>query len=245
MLVFLLAVIRPAWASSSMVFWYPGEAGSTQEAQPILDEFTNYIKTKIPKLNLQARYFNTNDGGLNFIKNAKPELGIISYAAWEKYRSQFPNAKVWLSTNPLPLGKKVESYILVGKKGASGQLTAYSSEPLTKDFIRNNLGFTQNITPTQTSQVLYVMKQISSDKKTGVAILTPMEAYVFRRMKAPWVKSLQIIATSRPVPAARVVLFSSPSSKMDGLKEILLGIKSDPSAQEMLKELRLVGFSIP
>lgn len=245
-LILLFVVSSPAWASSSIIFWYPGEAGSTMEAQPILDEFMDYLKSKNSSLNLKAKYFNTNNEGLNFINQAKPELGIVSYAAWERYKDKFPNAKVWLATNPLPSGKKTESYALVGKKSPyAGQLTAYSSEPMTKEFIRSNLGFTQNITPTQTSQILYVMKQIASGKKQGLAILTPMETNVFKRMKAPWVKSLKIIAISKAVPTARVILFSPPSSNTQELKKILLGIRNDPAAQEILKELRLVGFSAP
>ena len=48
--VFIVGIILVASslhaASAKMLFWYPGEAGSTAEAQPVLDEFFAYIKGK-------------------------------------------------------------------------------------------------------------------------------------------------------------------------------------------------------
>ena len=246
LLLIFLFIARPLVAAEYMVFWYPGEAGSTQEAQPILDTFMDYLKTKVPTLKLKARYFNTTNGGLAFINSKRPKLGIISYAAWVENKSKLPGAKVWLATNPLPSGQNKESYLLVGNQSSfNPSLPLYSSEPLTKNFIKNTLGFSQTdkMVPTPTSQILLKMKSIATGKAKGYVILTPTEGYTFKRMKSPWVKSLKVIATSRLIPSARVVLFTSPNANIEKLRKVLLNIKSDPKAQGILEELRLVGFS--
>jgi hypothetical protein len=234
-------------AAQPMLFWYPGEAGSTAEAQPILDEFTKYLESRIPNLKLSPKYFNTVDEGLAFINNSKPVLGIISYAAWEEYKSKFPEAKVWLATNPLPYGKKEESYLLVSGSAPGGAgMPIYSSEPMTKNFIVNSLGFSQaaSLTPAPTSQILMKLKAIGSGEVKAMAVLTPMEGATLKKMTAPWTKNIKTVAVSKPVPTARVVLFSS-MPKIDSLKSTLLEIKNDPNAKEILDELRLAGFSEP
>lgn len=245
-LLFFTSISRAA--AQPIIFWYPGEAGSTQEAQPILEEFTQYLGTKISKLKLSPKYFNTVDEGLAFINNSKPVLGIISYSAWEEYKAKFPEAKVWLATNPLPSGKKEESYLLVsGETSAGSGAPVFSSEPLTADFIVSRLGFAQaqNFTPTPTSQILMKLKAIGNGETKAMAILTPTEGSTLKMMTAPWTKKLKIVASSKPVPTARVVLFSSMPKDMESLKNTLLQIKNDPVAKGILDELRLVGFSEP
>ena len=64
-----------------MVFWYPGEAGSTKEAQPVMDAFSDYVNSEMKPDRLSARYFNTVKGGLDYIARQKPKSGIIRYAA--------------------------------------------------------------------------------------------------------------------------------------------------------------------
>lgn len=243
----LFIASRTSFASDSMIFWYPGEAGTTIEAQPLLDTFTKYIETKIPALKISAKYFNTLDEGLSFINKTKPKLGIVSYFAWDENKVKFPGAKVWLATNPLPHGKKEEVYTLVKKKGSQGAAPKiFLSEPMTDNFVRNILGLnqTQNATLSTTPQMLFKLKEISEGKQNALAILTPTESETLKKMSAQWTRELEIIAQSKPVPTACVILFGQIPVENE-LKKLLFEIKNDAAAQEMLEEMRLAGFSEP
>ncbi len=235
-------------AAETMIFWYPGEAGTTQEAQPILDTFLDYVSSKAQTVKLSGKYFNTTDEGLAFINRQKPAIGIVSYFAWESNKGNFRNSKVWLATNPTPHGQKQESYTLVGKGSLpGGNVTVFSSEPLGKDFIKNKLAFAQlkDFTPQSTAQLLFKLKSIAEGSVSAVAILSPTEAVTFQKMSAPWTKSLQVLAKSAVVPTARVVIFNPPLKDEVNLKNALLNLKSDPQAKDILEEMRLVGFSEP
>jgi len=260
--LFLIALLtffpcRVFASNMTMIFWYPGEAGSTKEGQPVLDAFFDYINSKMGTSKLSGKYFNTTEDGLVFILKQKPNIGIVSYAAWEANKNKFPGTQIWLATNPLPHGQKEEQYIIVGKtpspsplpsgERAKGEGPVFSSEPLSKEFIQNQLGFnqTQKMTPTATPQILLKLKSIAEGTLTAAAILTPNEGATLSKMTAPWTKSLTIIAKSKPVPTARVILFNNPSKEHDSLKKILLNMRNDPAAKEILEELRLTGFSEP
>jgi len=256
--VALLFVATSTQASEiKMIFWYPGEAGSTIEGQPVLDAFFDYVNKNIAPSKIAGKYFNTTDGGLQFISKQKPALGIVSYAAWEANRQKFPNAQIWLATNPLPHGQKEEKYILVGRSPSPpplsplgrgmGEGLVFSSEPLSTDFISNILGLTraQKMTPTQTPQILFKLRSIAGGTVTGRAILTPNEGATLAKMTVPWTKSLSTIQQSRPVPTARFVLFSPIPKDADKLRQVLINMRNDPEAKEILNEMRLLGFSEP
>lgn len=235
-------------AAHNVIFWYPGEAGTTLEAQPILDEFLEYVSGKLKTSKLTGKYFNTTDGGISFISGSRPTIGIISYSAWESTKTRFPNASVWLATNPLPHGQKQETYELVSKGPLpAGPVAVYSSEPLSAEFIKDKLGFAtlKEFKPQQTPQILSKIKSIAEGKTPGAAILSPTEAATLAKMSASWTRSLQVVARSKPVPTARVVLFGSLPADATNLKQVFLDLRNDPEVKDILTELRLVGFSEP
>ncbi|MFH1873673.1 MAG: hypothetical protein ABH859_00595 [Pseudomonadota bacterium] len=242
----IIVAAKSGLANSKVLFWYPGEAGSSTEAQPILDEFINYLANKIPQLKLQATYFNTTKEGLNFIKQQKPLLGIISFSAWIENKGKISAAQPWLATRPFPSGKTEEKYILVKKmKSEFKPALILSSEPLSSDFILNHLQFetAKNIPAKATNQILFELKKIAEGKLNAYAILTPTEAYTFKKMDLPWTKEIKILEESKPVPTARVILFGTTSKHIDELKQTLLQIGADPAALEILDEMRLKGFA--
>lgn len=230
-----------------MIFWYPGEAGSTNEAQPILDEFIKQVNSKIAPDVISCRYFNTTEGGLSFIKQEKPVVGIISYAAWKQNQATLASAGVVLSTLPIPHGKSTEEYSLVGIDNKIDGKNILTSEPLSASFIHIELF--SNILPnnkvTQTPQMLLKLKEIAEGKLDSLAILTPTEAATIAKLSAPWAKAIRVIYTSRPVPTARVVLFDSKWQTFEKFKTTLLTLGNDATNAEILDEMRLKGFSNP
>jgi hypothetical protein len=228
-----------------MIFWYPGEAGSTAEAQPVMDAFSEYVSSGMKPDNLKARYFNTVKGGLDYIARQKPKVGIISYAAWAQNRAKLRGAGVVLATRPLPRGKEVQTYALVGKgKSIPDGAKIYSSEPLSTSFVKGNLfaNLPSGATLAQTDRIFVKLKQIAAGEDNAFAILTATEASTLKKLKSDWAKSLKTIERSKPVPTARVVVFDASWKGKEKFSEVLLTAGKDPKAAEVLEEMRLVGF---
>jgi hypothetical protein len=233
-------------ASNKMVFWYPGEAGSTEEAQPTLDAFFEYIKENV-SVSLSGAYYNTVPDGMSYIKNKKPAIGILSNFVWETQKTNWPNAKVFLATLPLPNGTSTERYALVGLGPIKDGSTVYSSEPIDNSFVIKMLfnDLPSSIRLKQTGSIMQKLKGISQGTIEGYAILTPMEAYTLGKLKSPWAQKLKTLNASQEVPSARLILFDPGFAKKDALTETLIKMKSDPAGQEILDSLRLTGFAKP
>jgi len=234
-------------SSTKMIFWYPGEAGSTEEARPVLRAFFEYLKEKDGSLVLDGSYFNT-DEGLSYIKGKKPEVGILSFFAWTNNRKEFPDAEVLLTILPKPYGKGSENYALVGTGDLKDDgAIVFTSEPLTADYVRSNLfaDLPASVKLTQTASIMQKLKAISSGESPGFAILTPIEAYTLGQVSSEWAKNLKTVATSKPVPSARLILLQPDYKDAEKLKSVLLQMQNDPGAKDILDELRLVGFTNP
>lgn len=227
-----------------MIFWYPGEAGSTADAQASIDLFFDYINKHIAPDRMTGKYFNTVSEGLEFIRSAKPAFGIISFAAYTINTSRLADARPLLYTLPLPEGKQTEIYTIVGRGGRTGVL--YTKQPLTKDFVSRyilndtmpdlKINVVQNIFP--------VLKDISAGTITGGAILQPMEYHTLRNIDQPWARELKVWATSQPVPSAPFVVFGE-QKLAPKIKDILIRMTTDPVATDILQTLRFKGFAEP
>lgn len=251
-IVLMLAVIVTSYAANAapakILFWYPGEAGSTEEAQPVLNEFFDFLKSKDPKLAFTGAYFNTIEDGRAYLAKDKPTLGIVSFATWTTRASDFTGAKVLLATLPLPHGAAAERYALVGTEPlADNGRALYLSEPLERAFITSKLfpSLPASLKLETTSSLLKKLKDMSEGIAQGYALLTPIEANTLASISAAWAQKLKVRATSTPVPTARVVLFTPAYANVDALTAALIAMKNDPKGKEILESLRLTGFAQP
>ncbi len=250
LLIFILALFASAktFASDTIIFWYPGEAGSTEEAQPILNEFVSYLGKKDDTLKLTAKYFNTTESGLDFIQKNKPSIGIVSFAAWEEHKKDFPEAEPILITKPLPDGNTTQEYFLVGANDKPiNNIIVYSTEPLTKNLIQEKLKLADHYTiiAKQTDQILQKLKAIGSGELDALAILTPIEGATLLKIKSDWSKKIKVLKKSEPVPTAGVILFTPDANLKTKLQDELIKLDADPEAKDLLAELRLMGFAMP
>ncbi|MFH0799759.1 MAG: hypothetical protein V2A66_06215 [Pseudomonadota bacterium] len=247
-LLFLISISASAAHAGNvkMIFWYPGEAGSTAEAAPVLDAFFKYVGGKMTPDAVTGKYFNVVPDGVTYIKREQPAVGIVSYAAWVQNRDKISGADVILSTIPLPGGASTERYALVGRDGkpaAGWQIL--SSEPLGVAFVRGELfpDLPASANIQATAQLIAKLKDIGEGKLNATAILTPTEAATLAKLSAPWAKALKVITESKPVPTARVVLFDQGWKGAAKFKAALVASGSDPAARDILQEMRLKGFA--
>lgn len=246
--VLLLATVRSASARTvDMIMWYPGEAGSTEEAQPVINLLFEYVNKKISPDKIQGKYFNSVADGLTYIGSRKPAVAIISYAAWAQNKGRL-QGDVILATLPLPGGAKTESYALVGQAGSATRgLPIISSEPLGISFVRNQLfpNIPVDAKIKESPQLIFSLKKIADGGLKSQAILTPTEAATLEQISAEWATKIAVIERSRPVPSARVVLFDPGWGKASAFKDALIKMNGEPEGREILNELRLVGFATP
>jgi len=231
-----------------MLFWYPGEAGSTAEAEPILTPFFQYLNQKLAPDTASGKYFSAIPDRLTYLKRESPVVGVVSYATWVQNASRIAGATVIMSTLPLPHGKPTEQYALVGKKEdlQKEKVLIFSSEPLPSQWVNTELFpslSTSVDTMKSTPQIIAKLKEIGEGKLRALAILTPPEATTLAKIAAPWAKAIKMLARSKEVPTARVVLFDQHFSGASKLKAALLGAGNDPKAREILTEMRLKGFA--
>lgn len=229
-----------------MLIWYPGEAGSTAEAEPVLEEFFGYLSAKIAPDSVTGKYFNSVAEGLAYLKRERPAVAIVSYAAWAQNRSALAASKPFLSTLPLPHGSAAERYSLVSRVTQLAPGTPIlSSEPLGPGFARGELfpDLPADAKISGTPQMIAKLKEIGEGRLSAAAILTPSEAAALARLTAPWAQAIKVIGESRPVPTARVILLDENWPGALKLKEALLAGGGDPAAREILDEMRLKGFA--
>lgn len=232
--------------SAEMIFLYPGEAGSTEEAAPVLELFFEFLNGKITPYKINGKYFNSRKDGLGYIDSKKPMLGIVSYPEFVQDKSKFDSAKVILLTLPWPHGESTIRYKLVGNKKTISK-TIISSEPMTTDFVRTHL-FTKvpgDAKIMRDDQILFSLKKISSGELNATAILTPTESYTLSKLSADWAKKLVVIDESLPVSSAKVLAFAKDWPGIKKVKDALLGMADDPEGRQILSELRLKGFTLP
>ena len=232
-----------------MIFWYPGEAGTTSDAQPTIDAFFDYINKQIAPDKILGKYFNSVPDGLKFINRSKPRFGILSLAAYTINSNKLGKPSVILSTLPLPHGTATEQYVIVGKgaRPANWNTPLYSKQPLTKEFaikyiLNPNLN-PQSLILNPVSSILPLLKDLSSGTKQGAAILQPIEYYTLKNMNQPWTSALVVWHTSPPMSSAPLVAFGDVNPAfIQKLKDILLKMNQVPEGKEILESLRLKGF---
>lgn len=237
----------------NMVFWYPGEAGSTSEAEPVLSSFFEYINGKL-KASFKGKYFNSVSQGIVYIKKTRPKFGITSWISLKENESTLPTYTTIAKTLPLPSGTLTDQFTIVGyapdgegRWTPPDNLVIYSSIPLSLAFLRSHLApdVKGSASIQTTNTMLMTLKKISSEKSLNrAALLTPMEKYTLDNLKSEWTSSLTTLYRCRPIPTAPLVVFGDKPDIADKLVEVLVKMPNDPEGKEILETLRLKGFKL-
>jgi len=228
-----------------MMFWYPGEAGTTEEAQTPLDAMFEYLNKEIAPDKISGKYFNSVEAGKKYLSNEKPDLAIVSFAASVINAKELSGATQYLKTLPLPSGNSTENYVVMGKGTvpAKWDVELYSKQPLTPEFaaqfVLNDPAAKPKITTI--ASLITTLKEIDSGTKNGGIILQPMEHFTVKNISQPWAKNLSVWKTSSPVSSAPFL--SLKPNLPEKLKAAFLKMSSTEDGREILETLRLKGFS--
>ena len=238
----LISSLRTEAAEMQLLFWYPGEAGTAAQAQPLLDQFAALLARHTPGTTWSMHYLRNEQTGLQQIRKRRPQFGIVSYAMYWKHRAALamtPTAQ----TRPLPSGNTEEPWVMIPGfcKEAPTRKAIFSSQPFAPALLQSMFG-TEKITKDLdiTSNMLKTLQEMANGSCQD-AVLSPAEYRSLKALKAEWATSLIVTATA-VLPTPPVVRFGTQPSA-DAVQKALLSISQDPNARPILTELRLKGFA--
>jgi len=253
----LLAILLIALFASNlfaknynMIFWYPGEAGTSKDAEPVLESFFDFVNARLDGTEIHGKYINNTNEGINYIKSKKPLLGIASWIALNDNSKVIPKYKTIAKTLPLPYGKSKDVFTLVGVSKnknwkPTDNLKVYTSIPITPEFLKAHMipDLKESTTILEVKNLFQTLKKIANENNDNQAILlTPMEKYSLDHIKAAWKSTINTIHTCKPIPTAEVILFREEPKVSEKFISILKNMTKDPEGKEILETLRLKGF---
>ncbi len=251
MILFSMGVF--AWSNSAMpaevldfAVIQPGQPGTSQEAQPVMDVLAAYIQKKMGAgVTVKGLYFNKLDLALDFLHNTPPVWGIIRLGFYSEQAGRFQMTAL-ASTRPGGYNKDI--WRLVVKKDAPEDWNSLRGKILGNMLFETDAAacLLFGVPPAQlpfilkgTFRPLSSLRRVSKGKTTGVVL----DRSQYEALEAlSLAKKIKTIHTSRELPASPVVWFGIPDDRIKRLAAILLGMKEDRDAETLLKLLQTDGF---
>jgi hypothetical protein len=239
-----LFLSSPAHAKThTFLFWYPGEAGTTAQAQPLMDLFASYLDKKMPETKWRAQYFSVIDRGKTCIRGNKPVMGVVSNVMYWRFRHALGMEHV-AATRPLPHGKTRESWFLV--HGPCTQKnpvrSTFVTEPLTPALLREHFSSDVPWKIAQTHNLLGRLKTMATGD-CHLAVVGERVWSTITRLKTQWSTALTATPSLKTHPTPSLVKFRHTEPKVaDALLRVLRDMSADPEGKAILSELQLVGF---
>jgi ABC transporter, phosphonate, periplasmic substrate-binding protein len=248
----LLAAILvqvPAMAAQPIHFLLiqPGSPGTTEEAAPLIGRLADYLAARLPKGTIVAGlYLNSIDQVTPAIKKDHPRFAIVTLPYYLEHRA----AHDWrpqLATRPG--GYTEEQYRLLVATGShaatwraldgdvAGTL-CFTAEPVARLFFEESAA-SLPFRCRPTDRLLTAARRVIRGELSGLLVTEEQYASL---MLLPERKQLRAVSTSPPLPTPLVVTFGPPDGPLNGIIQALLGMKDDPTAHDLLIELRTDGF---
>jgi len=248
--VVVMVVLLPIYAAAGDVLDFaviqPGQPGSPEEAQPVMDALAAYIQNKTGSdAPIKGSYFNDVDPALVFLHNRRPSWGIVRLGFYSRQADTFGMVPV-AATRPggsdkdrwrLVVSKdgpedwkglkgKVMGNMLFEKDAAACLLFGVPADQLSFDL-------------KGTFQPLRSVRDLIRGKAAG-AVLDQTQYDAIQAM--PLANEIKVIHASSELPASPVVWFGPPGATAQKLVAVLLRMKEDKDAQALLKLLQTDGF---
>lgn len=247
-LMIAAAFAGPALAVDNLDFAViqPGQPGTSQDAQPVMDALAAYIQKKAgPGTAVHGAYFNGLDPALEFMRQTPPRWGIVSLGFYAAYAGQFPMIPL-AATRPGGFGTDVWR-LVVGKAAPDSWQALQGSVQGTMLFeteAATRLLFGQNtdrlpFAVSGTFHPLRSLRAVTRGKVAGVVL----DRRQYEAMQAlPVSKKIKVVHVSKALPTGPVVWFGRPGEEMEYLAEIVKGMGDDPDAASLLRLLQTDGF---
>ncbi len=252
-ILFLIAIAVFVWRGPAIsgetldfAIIQPGQPGTSQEAQPVMDALGAYVQKKMGSgVTIKGCYFNKLDSALDFLHNTPPVWGIVRLGFYSEQARWFQMAAI-ASTRPGGYNKDI--WRLVVNKDAPEDWKALRGKVLGNMLFETDAAacLLFGVPPAQlpftlagTFRPLRSLRRVIKGKTTGAVL----DRAQYEALKAlPLVKKIKVVHTSGELPSSPVVWFGTPDDRTKRLAAILLGMKEDRDAETLLKLLQTDGF---
>ncbi len=239
------AAPRPA-AAMDFVVIQPGQPGTAQEAQPVMDALAAYVQQRLAARDvIEGRYFNELEPALEALAEAPPAWGIVSLGVFAQFADRFAMTPLAATR---PGGSDQDRWRLIAsKEGPDGwqELRGEVSgtmlfEPAAAGCLlfgarAEELPFTLH----GTFNPLRALRAVTRGKMAGVVL----DRLQFEAMQAlPLAEKTKVVHASAELPTSPLVWFGPPDDKAENLSAVLRGMGDDPEAAALLRLLQTDGF---
>ncbi len=224
----------------------PGQPGSRDEAQPVMDSIGEYIEKRMPSpTRVEGEYFNTLESALQYMQQGNAKWGIVSLPFYSAYSKCF-NMTPLASTRPG--GAEKDLWRLVVNRTATddwqklqGQIqgTMLFDRKTAMWFLTDKKTTQLSFHTEGTFRPLRAVRKVTRNKLTGV-VLDQLQYGAIQAL--PLFKELKVFYTSPPLPTSPLVWFGPEENSTGVLKNIIMNMKNDPEAEGLLKLLQTNGF---
>jgi len=252
-LLVLIALGRPQPAAAvdriEFAVIQPGQPGTPKEAQPVMDELAAYVGKRLGTGSpLRGIYFNDLKEALAFVDRKPPKWAIVSLDFYTEEANRLDLTPI---ASTRPSGFEQDTWRLVVRRDApDGWQTVQGKVWGTMLFNQRAaacLAFGRSpdalpFTLVGTFRPLKALRDAARGKGAGV-LLDRMQ---YEAMKSlPLASEIKITHTSAELPTSPVVSFGPPDDLMNKLAGVLLEMKNDPEADQLLQLLMTTGFGPP
>jgi hypothetical protein len=252
-LVFLFCWRSAAAADLTFAVIHPGQPGSPQEAQPVMDALADYLGSRVQAGKFHGRYENRLPAALELVQTARPRWGIVSLPFYVRYGRD-------LRLEPLastrPGGRDKDVWRVMVPRGGVGDWRELRGSALGTMFHVPDAAacLLFQVAPGElriqlegTSQPLQAIRKMakeSSHRPDSPAIV--VDSSQFEALQAlPAAEGLQVIHESRALPTSPVVSFGPADEAVKKLAGVLMAMTRDEKGRELLRVLQTEGFGAP
>lgn len=225
----------------------PGQPGTSQEAQPVMDALAAYIRKKMgPEIPISGVYFNELDSALDFLHNRRPAWGIVRLGFYSERAAAFQMTAI-AATRPGGYAKDI--WRLVVSSEGSGDWKALQGKVLGNMLFEREAAacllfdMPAGRLPFRLEGTFQPLRSLRSVVRGGAAAAVLDRTQYEAVQELPLAREIKLIHTSRELPVSPVVWFGNPGNRARDLTAILLSMKEDGDAQNLLKLLQTDGFA--
>jgi ABC-type phosphate/phosphonate transport system substrate-binding protein len=254
-LTLILAFATPARAATrEFVIQHGGAGGSTQQAQPYIDQFLRYAEEKLkwPPSSASGEFFPDEAGAEKYIESKKPGFGIVDSEVFLSLRKKFDMIPIATVTGQ---NQSMGHFTIVVKDPAIKKLDDLKGKTLVSNHLQSpkflsKVAFDGKIdaaTFFKLSPTASPLKGLKAVDR-GEAEATLLDDEQLAHMKSlPFASSLRAIYTSPALPPVPVVAFGKVATpaEREAFAKMLLGMCSDPKGAEVCKALQITKFLPP
>jgi hypothetical protein len=249
LLVFTLLV--QTWAKEPLEFLIvqPGQPGSPQEAQPVMDALANYLQGKLGSgVEVRGIYSNRLEEALDLLEKTTPSWGIVSLGFYAEHGERF-HMKPLAASRPGGYQKDLWR-LVVAKEGAEdwralkGEVkgTMLFEKMAAACFLFGEMPNRLPFTLTGTHRPLSGLRKMLRGRSAGVVL----DRLQYEALKAlPLADNIKVLKASKELPTSPVVWFGPPTQWTEELASLLFKMQKDPEALNLVKLLQTEGFNPP